>query len=137
MELGITTKIVQVTNIAPTVNIEQLKTFLSFIGRLEQLKLYPERIQLMGGGPPASKVCYAKYARSDDAAVALHLTNTVFIDRALIVAPFDGTIIPDEAEGMRNAHNAHISAFSQANPVEQEGKNLHVEFHGDKIVNTL
>ena len=34
-----------------------------------------------------SKVCYVKFENSGDVGVALHLTNTVFIDRAIIVVP--------------------------------------------------
>ena len=32
-----------------------------------------------------SKVCFVKFESSSSVGVALHLTNTVFIDRALIV----------------------------------------------------
>lgn len=34
-----------------------------------------------------AKVCYVEYEDSTSAGVSLHLTNTVFIDRALIVVP--------------------------------------------------
>jgi hypothetical protein len=34
-----------------------------------------------------AKVCYVKYDDSTSVGVALHLTNTVFIDRALVVIP--------------------------------------------------
>lgn len=35
----------------------------------------------------SSKVCYIKYREPSSVGVAQHLTNTVFIDRALIVVP--------------------------------------------------
>jgi len=35
----------------------------------------------------SSKVCYIKYRDPSSVGVAQHLTNTVFIDRALIVVP--------------------------------------------------
>lgn len=35
----------------------------------------------------SSKVCYIKYQDPSSVGVAQHLTNTVFIDRALIVVP--------------------------------------------------
>lgn len=35
------------------------------------------------------KLCYIKYESSACCGVAQHLTNTVFIDRALIVVPLD------------------------------------------------
>lgn len=96
-------KVVQITNICPNINVEQIKTFLGFIGRVEQLRLYPERMHFMAGGNNITKVCYAKFAKMEDASVALHLTNTVFIDRALIVVPVETGVIPDETEGMKNA----------------------------------
>jgi hypothetical protein len=34
-----------------------------------------------------AKVCYIEFDDSTSAGVSLHLTNTVFIDRALIVVP--------------------------------------------------
>ncbi len=37
--------------------------------------------------PVASKVCYVQFEKAEDVGVAMHLTNTVFIDRALIVMP--------------------------------------------------
>lgn len=35
----------------------------------------------------SSKVCYIKFREASSVGVAQHLTNTVFIDRALIVVP--------------------------------------------------
>ena len=35
----------------------------------------------------SSKVCYIKYREPSSVGVAQHLTNTVFVDRALIVVP--------------------------------------------------
>ena len=37
--------------------------------------------------PVNSKVCFIKFEEASNVGVALHLTNTVFIDRALIVVP--------------------------------------------------
>ena len=34
-----------------------------------------------------TRVCYVKYDDTTSVGVALHLTNTVFIDRALIIVP--------------------------------------------------
>lgn len=38
-------------------------------------------------GDTSTKVCYVKYDDSVSSGIALHLTNTVFIDRALIIVP--------------------------------------------------
>ena len=41
----------------------------------------------------AAKVCYIEFDDSTSASVSLHLTNTVFIDRALMVVPvMDGEL---------------------------------------------
>ena len=33
------------------------------------------------------RVCYVKFDTQTDAGVSLHLTNTVFVDRAIVVTP--------------------------------------------------
>uniref|UniRef100_A0A8D2MRI5 RRM domain-containing protein n=1 Tax=Zonotrichia albicollis TaxID=44394 RepID=A0A8D2MRI5_ZONAL len=38
--------------------------------------------------PVSSRVCFVKFHDPDSAVVAQHLTNTVFVDRALIVVPY-------------------------------------------------
>ncbi|KAG5447348.1 putative splicing factor, arginine/serine-rich 7 [Clonorchis sinensis] len=87
-------KIVQVTNVSPSATTEQLRTLFGHIGVLEEFVLYPgdEKEE------PASKVAYIRYHDPINAEVALHLNNTVFLDRALIVLPLvDGLeTIPDE-----------------------------------------
>ncbi len=39
----IDTKIIQVTNIAPVVTKDQMKTLFSYVGKIDELKLFPER----------------------------------------------------------------------------------------------
>uniref|UniRef100_A0A672MX90 Splicing regulatory glutamine/lysine-rich protein 1 n=1 Tax=Sinocyclocheilus grahami TaxID=75366 RepID=A0A672MX90_SINGR len=48
----------------------------------------------------SSKVCYIKYREPSSVGVAQHLTNTVFIDRALIVVPCAEGKIPEEAKAL-------------------------------------
>lgn len=43
--------------------------------------------------PVTTKVCYVKFMDATDAGVALHLTHTVFVDRALIVVPVAGGLL--------------------------------------------
>lgn len=38
--------------------------------------------------PVTSRVCFVKFLESESVGVSQHLTNTVFVDRALIVVPF-------------------------------------------------
>uniref|UniRef100_A0A095ARX3 Serine/arginine-rich splicing factor 11 n=1 Tax=Schistosoma haematobium TaxID=6185 RepID=A0A095ARX3_SCHHA len=87
-------RIVQVTNVSPSATSEQLRTLFGHVGVLEEVVVYPpdDKEEL------ASKVCYIRYQEPINAEVALHLNNTVFLDRALIVLPLSGDrdAIPDE-----------------------------------------
>ncbi|XP_076463008.1 uncharacterized protein LOC143295270 isoform X34 [Babylonia areolata] len=92
------TRVIQVTNVAPTTTKEQLKTLFQFIGRIRDCKLFPPE---GSDQQVAAKVCYVEFEDSTAAGVALHLTNTVFIDRALIVVPVMDGKIPDEKVAMQ------------------------------------
>lgn len=87
-------RIVQITNIAPQTTKDQMHTLFSFVGKIEQIHLYPTIREV--AVPGRSLVCYVKFLEEGSVGVAQHLTNTVFIDRALIVVPFSGADIPDE-----------------------------------------
>uniref|UniRef100_A0A3Q3K5M4 RRM domain-containing protein n=1 Tax=Monopterus albus TaxID=43700 RepID=A0A3Q3K5M4_MONAL len=78
------TAVVQVTNLSSAVSSEQMRTLFSFLGDIEELRLYPPDNTSLSF---SSKVCYIKYRDPSSVGVAQHLTNTVFIDRALIVVP--------------------------------------------------
>jgi hypothetical protein len=43
--------------------------------------------------------------------VCLHLNNTVFVDRAMIVQPYNGNSLPDEMEGLRVAQQQQVGAL--------------------------
>uniref|UniRef100_A0A8C4YQZ6 Splicing regulatory glutamine/lysine-rich protein 1 n=1 Tax=Gopherus evgoodei TaxID=1825980 RepID=A0A8C4YQZ6_9SAUR len=79
------------------VTSEQMRTLFGFLGEIEELRLYPP-----DNAPLAfsSKVCYIKFREASSVGVAQHLTNTVFIDRALIVVPCAEGKIPDEAKAL-------------------------------------
>ncbi|XP_075695077.1 splicing regulatory glutamine/lysine-rich protein 1 isoform X2 [Rhinoderma darwinii] len=91
------TAVIQVTNLSAAVTSEQMRTLFSFLGDVEELRLYPP-----DNAPLAysSKVCYIKFGDSSSVGVAQHLTNTVFIDRALIVVPCSEGKIPEEAKAL-------------------------------------
>lgn len=91
--------IVQVTNVAPTATMEQLSTLFSFLGEILQIELYES----------GSRICFVKYAEPWSVPIAQHLTNTVFIDRALIVLPYPYEDIPDANEAMSMANGAYIT----------------------------
>lgn len=91
------TSVIQVTNLSSAVTSEQMRTLFGFLGDIEELRLYPP-----DNAPLAfsSKVCYIKFREASSVGVAQHLTNTVFIDRALIVVPCAEGKIPDEAKAL-------------------------------------
>uniref|UniRef100_A0A667X5B3 RRM domain-containing protein n=1 Tax=Myripristis murdjan TaxID=586833 RepID=A0A667X5B3_9TELE len=74
----------KITNLSSAVSSEQMRTLFGFLGDIEELRLYPPDNAPLSF---SSKVCYIKYREPSSVGVAQHLTNTVFIDRALIVVP--------------------------------------------------
>lgn len=53
--------------------------------------------------PVTSRVCFVKFQEAESVGVSQHLTNTVFVDRALIVVPF--------AEGLSHILMCFIDAL--------------------------
>ncbi|CAK7321241.1 splicing regulatory glutamine/lysine-rich protein 1 isoform X1 [Vulpes vulpes] len=112
------TAVIQVTNLSSAVTSEQMRTLFSFLGEIEELRLYPpdfpEDLETQalkksgitpqkGSNAPlafSSKVCYVKFRDPSSVGVAQHLTNTVFIDRALIVVPCAEGKIPEESKAL-------------------------------------
>ncbi|CAB1445774.1 unnamed protein product [Pleuronectes platessa] len=91
------TAVVQVTNLSSAVSSEQMRTLFGFLGDIEELRLYPPDNAPLSF---SSKVCYIKYREPSSVGVAQHLTNTVFVDRALIVVPCAEGKIPEEAKAL-------------------------------------
>uniref|UniRef100_A0A4W3GE37 RRM domain-containing protein n=1 Tax=Callorhinchus milii TaxID=7868 RepID=A0A4W3GE37_CALMI len=79
------TDVIQVTNVSPSATSEQMKTLFTFLGKIDELRLFPSDESPL---PVTSRVCFVKFHEADSVGVAQHLTNTVFIDRALIVVPY-------------------------------------------------
>lgn len=100
------TRVVQVTNIAPQATRDQMYTLFSNVGKVEDIKLYPSlrdasvNIQ--------SRVCFVRFADNSSIPIVLHTTNTVFIDRAIIVQPFTNGDIPDELSGLEYANASGV-----------------------------
>lgn len=97
------TKVVQVTNIAPQATKDQMQNLFGCIGKIDEIRLYPTVRDVTC--PVVSRVCYVKFFESSCVAVAQHLTNTVFIDRALIVCPVANGMIPDEFKALEIINN--------------------------------
>ncbi|XP_022523558.1 splicing regulatory glutamine/lysine-rich protein 1 isoform X1 [Astyanax mexicanus] len=91
------TAVIQITNLSASVNSDQMRTLFGFLGDIEELRLYPPDNTPLSF---SSKVCYIKYREPSSVGVAQHLTNTVFIDRALIVVPCAEGKIPEEAKAL-------------------------------------
>ncbi|KAM9384426.1 uncharacterized protein KZ484_006246 isoform 1-T2 [Pholidichthys leucotaenia] len=91
------THVIQVTNVSPSTTSEQMRTLFAFLGNIEELKLFPPDDSPL---PVTSRVCFVKFLESESVGVSQHLTNTVFVDRALIVVPFAEGVIPDESKAM-------------------------------------
>ncbi|XP_055541483.1 probable splicing factor, arginine/serine-rich 7 [Wyeomyia smithii] len=103
---GTGTKVVQITNIAPQATKDQMQSLFGHIGKIDEIRLYPTIRDV--SCPVVSRICYVKYFESSCVAVAQHLTNTVFIDRALIVIPVQSGMIPDEYKALEMAANGTL-----------------------------
>jgi len=101
--------IIQVTNVAPQANKEQMQTLFGYIGKVEDLRLYPTLRDVTI--PVQVRICFIKFADAASVAVAQHISNTVFIDRALIVSPYMGSELPDELKGLEvlNTGNSGVT----------------------------
>lgn len=102
------TKVIQVTNIAPQATRDQMQTLFGFVGKVEEIRLYPTMRDV--SLQVQSRICYVKYFDQACVDVAQHLTNTVFIDRALIVTPYQakGGEIPDEYRALDIAAQTNV-----------------------------
>ena len=97
-EVGTNTNLILVTNIAPQATRDQMNQLFGFVGRVEELKLYPSVRDASINVD--SRCCFIRFADSSNVAITQHLNNTVFIDRAVIVTPVIDNIIPDETIGL-------------------------------------
>jgi len=99
-------RVVKVSNVAPGATKDQMKTLFGFIGRIDDVVLYPEPET----APTASRVCFVKFEYAEDVGVSLHLSNTVFIDRAVTVVPVSDGKVPDEKTALAaDANNPALS----------------------------
>lgn len=97
---------VQITNIAPQATKDQMQSLFGSIGKIEDLRLYPTIRDV--SCPVVSRICYVKFLDSASVAVAQHMTNTVFIDRAVICVPVLSGVIPDEFKAIEMLNNGTL-----------------------------
>lgn len=58
--------------------------------------------------PVVSRICYIKFLDTSSVAVAQHMSNTVFIDRAVVVVPVPNGQIPDEFKAIEMLNNGTL-----------------------------
>ena len=87
-------KVIQITNVSPGATLQQMATLFGFIGTVTDIRMYPleENPQIK------VRLCYIKFESTEECGVAQHLTNTVFIDKPIIVVPINREEIPEENE---------------------------------------
>lgn len=100
------TRVVQITNIAPQATKDQMQTLFGYLGKIDDIRLYPTIRDV--SCPVQSRICYVKFMDSTTVGIAQHMTNTVFIDRALIVIPVQNGEIPDEYKALEMTNNGTI-----------------------------
>lgn len=100
------TRVVQVTNIAPQATKDQMHILFGYLGKIEDIRLYPTIRDV--SCPVQSRICYIKFVDVATVGIAQHMTNTVFIDRALIVIPVSSGEIPDEYYALEMTRNGTI-----------------------------
>uniref|UniRef100_A0A915CAN9 RRM domain-containing protein n=1 Tax=Parascaris univalens TaxID=6257 RepID=A0A915CAN9_PARUN len=93
-------RVLHVSNISMSATKEQIYQLFAFIGRIDEFKMYPT-----DNHPQLStftqKFAYVKFEESKSVEVAQHLTNTVFIDRALVCIPSISDAVPDEETALK------------------------------------
>lgn len=131
-----TTKVVQITNIAPQSTKDQMMSLFGSIGKIDEIRLYPTIRDV--SCPVFSRVCYIKFMEASSVVIAQHLTNTVFIDRALIVCPV--LSIPDEFKAleMTNNGNSVPGTWSESDAsLPAEVVNRIEGIHPNQVIRTL
>lgn len=112
---GSSTKVVQITNIAPQATKDQMQALFGILGKIDEIRLYPSIRDV--SVPVISRICYVKYTESSAVSSAQHMTNTVFIDRALICIPVQSGAIPDEYHALEMAANGTlVPGFNNYSP---------------------
>lgn len=113
------TTVIQVTNIAPQATKDQMQTLFAFIGKIDDLRLYPSIRD--ASVSVTSRCCFVKFSDPASISVAQHLTNTVFIDRAIIVTPVLNGDVPDEREGLVMATQFQQQGIASGNGIGRFG----------------
>lgn len=98
------TRVIQITNIAPQATRDQMHSLFGNMGKIEDIRLYPSIRD--ASVTIKNRCCFLKFMEAATLPLALHMTNTVFIDRAIIVQPFVNGDLPDEWSGLEFANSS-------------------------------
>uniref|UniRef100_A0A0N4Z9U2 RRM domain-containing protein n=1 Tax=Parastrongyloides trichosuri TaxID=131310 RepID=A0A0N4Z9U2_PARTI len=91
-------KVLHVTNISGHATSEQIRSLFKIAGRIDDFAVYP-RISTSEENP---KMAFIKYEKRKSLETAQHLTNTVFLDKALCCVPYPIPDIPKEEDALSN-----------------------------------
>ncbi|KAI1728535.1 RNA recognition motif domain-containing protein [Ditylenchus destructor] len=91
-------RVLQVSNISPSATKDQIQSLFSYVGRIEDCKVYPSD----AAAQAQTKFAYIKFDKEKSVDVGQHLTNTVYIDRALVCIPYQSNTIPDEETALQS-----------------------------------
>jgi len=97
--MGVLTYVVQVANLAITTKEDDIRHMFGYIGRIDEVQMYPRNVSLM---PVPTKVAFIKFRHRRDAAVALHLTNAILVDKLIQVIPWREDEMPTEAVALQS-----------------------------------
>uniref|UniRef100_A0A183CLD0 RRM domain-containing protein n=1 Tax=Globodera pallida TaxID=36090 RepID=A0A183CLD0_GLOPA len=103
--MAMMTQVLHINNISPFATKEQIQMLFSYVGRIEEFKIYPSDLS-MGQNSQQLRFAYIKFEDERGVEVGQHLTNTVFLDRALVCIPFPINTIPDEETAMQSGVTA-------------------------------
>ncbi|CAD5113555.1 DgyrCDS2720 [Dimorphilus gyrociliatus] len=120
------TRVIQVANLSPSVTREHMRNLFYPIGRISDMKLFPERDNPVI--PVATKILFIKFDSSETVSVALHLNNTVFLDRMIDVRAYEPGKIPDETTALQAANALMMS---------HQATMSHLPMREDEVMKTI
>ncbi|XP_071843230.1 uncharacterized protein [Apostichopus japonicus] len=94
----VNTRVAQVSNVSAAATMEQLRTLFGFLGKIEDIRLFPKEDSVL---PVTVRICFVRFQDPTSVGMAQHLSNTVFLDKALNVTPFPDGVIPEESRALQ------------------------------------
>lgn len=112
-------RIIRVSNVSSSATLEHMTTLFGFLGEIVNIELYTS-------DPDTEtnfKLCFVEFAKPNCVAMAQHLTNTVFIDKALLVTAYKDSKIPDRETALASNSVANHLTSSNHGVVNQLTRN--------------